>query len=167
MTDIDYYYIFVTVLLSCIFIRASIPRFRNWNMQRKIKGYIGEAMVREDRDAAFTEVGDKILRLVDAPGDVTFSLRELAALVNSKKQQFFPGSAPWVPKSLEVRYAHDCTECKPLGLCDMYDLYFCKKSIPTVIARYGHRGGDYTSGLGGKHPALMIAELRAKEKGFI
>lgn len=44
------------------------------------------------------------------------------------------------------RYVHDCDECKFVGVYKEHDLYFCKNE-PTVIARYGNEGYEYSSGL--------------------
>lgn len=52
------------------------------------------------------------------------------------------------------RYEHDCDSCIFLGSYayhnQVYDLYFCNQAVfsyPTVIARYGSEGPDYTSSL--------------------
>lgn len=67
-------------------------------------------------------------------------------------------------------YQHDCSRCSFLGQHEGHDLYFCEQGglLPTVIARYGSDGPDYTSGLGWFNiPALVEAERRAKALGFI
>lgn len=45
------------------------------------------------------------------------------------------------------RFEHDCDKCVHLGPFQMYDLYLCPKQAlgPSVIARYGSEGPDYTS----------------------
>jgi len=45
------------------------------------------------------------------------------------------------------RFTHDCDGCKFLGQDEAHDFYFCPSSMPTVIARYGNDGPEYTSGL--------------------
>lgn len=72
-----------------------------------------------------------------------------------------------------VIYTHDCGQCISLGqfvLFDAdhpYDLYFCAKSVPTVIARYGNNGHEYESGIGSKSLPLLEAERRSCERGLL
>ena len=81
---------------------------------------------------------------------------------------------------MQPYFTHDCTRCAFLGQTVAYqgegppvayDLYFCIQAggIPTVVARYGDDGPDYTSGLGRwiMHPALVEAAMIATERGFI
>jgi hypothetical protein len=65
-----------------------------------------------------------------------------------------------------ARFCHDCTQCQPLGRFQEYDLYFCNQGGfgPTVIARWGDAGHEYTSGLHSQSPALQEAEVRALDK---
>lgn len=42
-------------------------------------------------------------------------------------------------------YKHDCSKCTFLGKFEEYDLYYCDKSLPTLIARYGDEGPQYSS----------------------
>jgi hypothetical protein len=65
-----------------------------------------------------------------------------------------------------ARYSHDCTQCQTLGRFEEYDLYFCDQSGfgPTVVARWGNAGQEYTSGLHSQLPALQEAEVRALDK---
>ena len=78
----------------------------------------------------------------------------------------------------EPRFAHDCDECELLGVFNDFDLYFCtKQPMPTVIARWGNTGPDYTSGIeiakavtchstsGSDLVALRVAYLIAKDIG--
>lgn len=48
-------------------------------------------------------------------------------------------------------FDHDCDSCTFLGCLHRegktYDLYYCKRGGPTVIARFGSEGPDYMSGL--------------------
>lgn len=51
-------------------------------------------------------------------------------------------------------FTHDCERCRFLGSCECrgrpYDLYACRTggiTGPTVIARYGDEGADYSSGI--------------------
>lgn len=68
------------------------------------------------------------------------------------------------------RHSH-CSGCTFLGRHGEHDLYFCPQGgqLPTVIARYGDGGPDYTSGmLAAKHvPALAEARIRAVSRGLI
>ena len=70
------------------------------------------------------------------------------------------------------KHQHDCTECVALGHFmgegEVYDLYFCKKSNPTVIARFGPEG-DYYSGLAlaDKIRPLGAAKERALILGYL
>lgn len=67
-------------------------------------------------------------------------------------------------ESTERRYKHDCETCKFLGHYNEYDLYYCSQTgLPTVIARYGDDGPEYTSGMGSDHPALVEARSRYED----
>lgn len=71
---------------------------------------------------------------------------------------------------LVMRYQHDCNHCVPLGQYQENDLYYCDQhGMPTVIARYGNDGPDYTSGMGFADidPRLGIARLMAKAMGLL
>lgn len=83
-------------------------------------------------------------------------------------------------------FDHDCTACVFLGRTarersetfhrgiealrwQLFDLYYCKQhGLPTVIARFGHGGDQYVSGLGlaALDPVLAEALNRADEKGL-
>lgn len=66
--------------------------------------------------------------------------------------------------STERRYKHDCETCAFLGHYNEYDLYYCSQGgTPTVIARYGDEGPEYTSGMGSDHPALVEARSRYED----
>ncbi len=73
------------------------------------------------------------------------------------------------------RFVHDCERCEFLGSENSRDLYFCTqgRELPTVIARFGDDGPDYSSGLPfaveGEFgiPELLEAKKRAIAKGFI
>lgn len=65
---------------------------------------------------------------------------------------------------MNPRYQHDCKSCRYLGEYNEYDLYYCANSIvPTVVARYGNHGADYTSGMNSDHPALVEARERYED----
>ena len=69
-------------------------------------------------------------------------------------------------------YVHDCAQCTFLGRFDWtgdtYDLYFCPQvEFPTVVARYGDEGWEYTSGMRSDHPALAEARARAEKAGLM
>lgn len=65
---------------------------------------------------------------------------------------------------MEPRYQHDCAMCVYLGQYNEYDLYYCAQAgVPTVIARYGNKGPEYTSGMGSDHPALAEARARYED----
>ena len=84
-------------------------------------------------------------------------------------------------------FVHDCSKCTFLGRVTQerpaeehkgiealrwaaWDLYFCPQhGLPTVIARFGHAGPDYVSGLAAADaiPVLGEARRRAQRKGLI
>jgi hypothetical protein len=71
----------------------------------------------------------------------------------------------------QPRFVHDCDQCKFLGTHDdnevTYDLYYCGQGgFPTVIARFGHEGPEYLSGLHSCSPPLQEAKSRAKDNGL-
>jgi len=71
---------------------------------------------------------------------------------------------------LVMRFQHDCKHCVPLGQYQENDLYYCDQhGCPTVIARYGNDGPEYTSGMGFAEidPRLSIALLMAKAMGLV
>ena len=74
-------------------------------------------------------------------------------------------------KGTEMRYQHDCDNCKPLGEHGDADLYFCDQGGAgiTVIARYSSDGADYTSGLCAAPfvPDLSEAKNRAIASGLL
>lgn len=65
------------------------------------------------------------------------------------------------------KFKHDCQQCVSLGRYENHDLYFCRKSagLPTVIARYGNEGSEYTSEMFYAdrvvNPVLMEAQRRS------
>ena len=69
------------------------------------------------------------------------------------------------------RYEHDCSSCYFLGQYEEYDLYYCDQTFlnfPTVIARFGDDGPDYTSGLAlATQPPLSEAKRRAIQMGLL
>lgn len=80
------------------------------------------------------------------------------------------------------QFQHDCSKCKFLGHWEgidpnyatprtvRLDLYYCAQSScnsPTVIARYGNDGPDYTSGIPCKIEPLQVAQARAIYKGYL
>lgn len=75
----------------------------------------------------------------------------------------------------EGRYEHDCLNCVFLGISnqrgeDPIDMYYCDQhKMPTVIARFGSRPDDYTSGmaLANMVPALREAKKIAVARGLI
>ncbi len=70
-----------------------------------------------------------------------------------------------------MKYTHDCENCIPLGEYFKNDLYFCVQggSSPTVIARFGNSGWQYTSGLAlvKLDPRLFETLNRAKSMRLI
>jgi len=67
------------------------------------------------------------------------------------------------------KFKHDCEACTFLGTHNDHDLYYCgQTSVPTVIARYGHAGPDYKSGLvmADFDDELGEARDRAEKKGL-
>jgi type VI secretion system protein ImpL len=69
-------------------------------------------------------------------------------------------------------FEHDCDLCTFLGECRGHDLYFCDKCFtagPTLIARYGSEGKQYTSGLelAAVDPLLAEARRRAIARGLL
>ena len=88
-------------------------------------------------------------------------------VVDVEPKNFIPGYVK--PSGYHV---HDCDKCTPLGSYasagSTYDLYYCaKSSVPTVVARYGNEGPDYTSGLGSRDVVLLEAERRARGRGLL
>ena len=70
----------------------------------------------------------------------------------------------------DPQFDHDCDQCRFLGRYEKHDLYFCDQSgMPTVLARYGNDGWDYTSGVffAPVYPAVAEAVKRAKDKGWL
>ena len=68
------------------------------------------------------------------------------------------------------RYDHDHEDCIFLGQWFMDDLYHCEQGgMPTLIARHGSSGGDYTSGICFEKsmPALAVAGDRARRLGLL
>lgn len=69
------------------------------------------------------------------------------------------------------RYTHDCEDCTFLGFHKHFDLYFCEQggAGPTVIARYGDHGSEYSSGLA--HTKIMseldAARVAAVRRGYL
>jgi hypothetical protein len=71
-----------------------------------------------------------------------------------------------------MRFKHDCSACKPLGEFNEFDLYYCQQDpnrMATVLARFGNKGLEYTSGLHFVEvkPELAEAFRRAKEAGLV
>jgi hypothetical protein len=68
-------------------------------------------------------------------------------------------------------FEHDCDLCTFLGEYRGHDLYFCDKCTagPTLIARYGGEGKQYTSGLelAAVDPFLGEARRRAVDRGLL
>jgi hypothetical protein len=57
------------------------------------------------------------------------------------------GQKPTAPP----RYQHDCSACRFIGQVDKYDIWYCPpvsayKTGPSLIARYGNDGLEYSSG---------------------
>lgn len=80
--------------------------------------------------------------------------------------------APMAPTASGRRlFVHDCSACTYLGEYRGHDLYFCDECSagPTVIARYGSEGKQYTSGmeLAAVDPLLAEARRRAIERGML
>jgi hypothetical protein len=73
--------------------------------------------------------------------------------------------------SSSPRFEHDCDRCVSLGEYGAHDLYVCEHCAggPTVIARYGSEGKEYTSGLelAAHDPILAEARRRAIERGIL
>ncbi len=67
-----------------------------------------------------------------------------------------------------TRFEHDCERCAFLGQFKEYDLYFCPQNgIPTIVARWGNGGPEYTSGQWSKLPAIKKGIELAKEAGLL
>jgi hypothetical protein len=73
--------------------------------------------------------------------------------------------------SASPRFKHDCDRCVFLGDYRAHDLYFCEACAggPTVLARYGSEGKQYTSGLelAAFDPLLAEARERAVRRGLL
>ena len=67
-------------------------------------------------------------------------------------------------------YEHDCDQCVPLGEHGDRDLYWCNQGgpLPTVLARFGDRPEDYTSGMALAQVDTHLAEAkrRAEDRGL-
>lgn len=57
---------------------------------------------------------------------------------------------------MDPQFQHDCETCTFLGHYNEHDLYHCKSTAPTVIARRSDDPPDYSSGL--MFAGLMFAE---------
>jgi hypothetical protein len=71
---------------------------------------------------------------------------------------------------MRPQFTHDCDRCVFLGRYQECDLYFCKGvGFPTVLARWGSEGPEYTSGLGLAHADHRLGEAkrRAIERGLL
>ena len=68
-------------------------------------------------------------------------------------------------------FQHDCDLCKFLGHHNGHDMYFCLqgRNSPTVLARYGNDGPDYTSGLelAAHVGPLRVAKVMAEVSGYL
>lgn len=63
------------------------------------------------------------------------------------------------------RFEHDCDECVFIGHYGGHDLYRCPQmGMPTIVARYGDDGAEYTSG---PRVALAGAEWHATPSGWV
>jgi hypothetical protein len=78
-------------------------------------------------------------------------------------------------RSASPKWQHDCQYCTYLGATPdidgaQLDLYVCKRQrIPTVLARYGHQGHQYLSGMtvAAHDPHLFEARKRAIAQGHL
>ncbi len=75
------------------------------------------------------------------------------------------------PDLEQPRFQHDCDDCTFLGRFEDYDLYHCDLGVcPTVIARFGDEGPQYTSSIwiARQGTVLSLAEAlrRAVAKGL-
>lgn len=98
---------------------------------------------------------------------MTFVTGNLTPEQHGERREFERGAAGERPL-----YMHDCRACTYLGRYDSggdtYDLYYCPQlGLPTVIARYGDEGHEYTSGMTSDHPALAEARQRAEKSGLV
>lgn len=74
--------------------------------------------------------------------------------------------------SVTPMFTHDCEQCVFLGHYNNHDLYYCghpdvQQGIPTLIARWGNDGPEYSSGMAfvGTIPEITEAYRRAKKLG--
>jgi hypothetical protein len=71
---------------------------------------------------------------------------------------------------MDMRHEHDCACCTYLGQHEQYDLHYCGRGRPTVIARFGP-DGDYLSGMDfaidGSIPVLTEALHRAIKQKLV
>ncbi len=142
-------------------------RYELDNAIEKVQGYY-IPRPSEKPQAAFERARQEaVRRLTETIANINaLDFQQFAA-----KQFINPATVDW------PQFKHDCDECHFLGQyviagsCDpdnaRFDLYFCEKSLPTVIARYGDNGPDYSSGIGSKLPQLQEAERRAREAGLL
>ncbi|PNX52084.1 MAG: hypothetical protein BV456_00635 [Thermoplasmata archaeon M8B2D] len=70
-------------------------------------------------------------------------------------------------------YEHNCDKCIFLKSTNYdnidYDLYFCKKWLPTILARKSDQLSDYLSGIGSAHiePILFLTLDLSVRSGFL
>lgn len=69
-------------------------------------------------------------------------------------------------------FTHDCESCRFLGHYDGNDLYYCHPKtqlLPTVVARFGDDGPEYTSAVPvlQLHPSLAEAARLARSQGLL
>lgn len=59
------------------------------------------------------------------------------------------------------KFTHDCNACQFLGHFEGHDVYICPSDMPSIIARYGNEGPEYSSTL------VKLFQARLKENGII
>jgi len=90
--------------------------------------------------------------------------------ISDEVKAIFTVGADMTNVTNEPKFKRNGADCTFLGHFNNHDLYYSDQAgLPTVIARYGNDGDQYTSGMTfvGTVPELTKAHELAKERGLI
>lgn len=148
------------------------PAFERWLLSEMRDRFVGRKMVTETLHhvQSFLDRVRSHMLEIDHTQYRFFRNHAYAAVNNPGYEE--PGFTVQM-----VRFDHDCDKCHFVGYADFltedratvhFDLYYCYKMTPTVIARFGDEGSDCNSGLAlaDEHPALRLARDRAQKLGL-